>query len=134
MASIGPDGGHGHLCVDRDERRIVDRDRVGRVGYRQRHRRLSRCAERRWCTNGHGRDRRADVHRDAGGGGAGLQLRRFDACAIEVGAAEAEDACRGVARYVPKVGNRSPKAEAREWRFSLRRAGTGWLIDRVEAR
>lgn len=62
------------------------------------------------------------------------QAVSFDDCAIEVGAAAAEAACRGIARYVPKIGNRSPKAESREWRFSLRRAGTGWLIDRVDAR
>lgn len=62
------------------------------------------------------------------------QTVSFDDCAIDVDAAHAEAACRGTARYVPKVGSRTAKAEARQWRFSLRRAGTGWLIDRVDAR
>jgi hypothetical protein len=58
----------------------------------------------------------------------------FEHCEIEVAAARAEAACSGRARYVPKVGSRTPKDEARQWRFSLRKSGDGWLIDRVEAR
>lgn len=62
------------------------------------------------------------------------QTVSFDACDIDVTAGLAQAACRGTARYVPKVGSRTPKAEAREWRFSLRKADRGWLIDRVDAR
>ena len=58
----------------------------------------------------------------------------FDNCRIEVTASLAEAACNGSARYVPKVGSRTPKAESRQWNFSLRKGGTGWLIDRVDAR
>ena len=58
----------------------------------------------------------------------------FDHCQIEVIASLAEAACNGSARYVPKVGSRTPKAESRRWTFSLRKGGTGWLIDRVDAR
>ena len=45
----------------------------------------------------------------------------------------AEAACSGSARYVPKVGSRTPKDEARRWK-SVRKASSGWLIDRVDAR
>ena len=58
----------------------------------------------------------------------------FESCQIEVFAGLAEAACSGSARYVPKVGSRTPKDEARRWRFSLRKASGGWLIDRVDAR
>ena len=58
----------------------------------------------------------------------------FESCQIEVVSNLAEAACSGSARYVPKVGSRTPKDEARRWKFSLRKAGAGWLIDRVDAR
>ena len=53
---------------------------------------------------------------------------------IEVGGGHAEAACSGTARYVPKVGSRTPRAEARQWTVILRRARDGWLIDHVNAR
>ena len=58
----------------------------------------------------------------------------FRSCQIEIFAVLAEAACSGSARYVPKVGSRTPKAEARRWTFSLRKASDGWLIDSVDAR
>jgi hypothetical protein len=58
----------------------------------------------------------------------------FDRCQIEIVGPLAEAACSGSARYVPKVGSRSPKTEARHWTFSLRKAGDGWLIQSVDAR
>ena len=58
----------------------------------------------------------------------------FENCTIEIRAVLAEAACRGTARYVPKVGGRTPRAEARRWTFSLRKADGDWLIDSVEAR
>ena len=58
----------------------------------------------------------------------------FDSCTIEVGGVHAEAACSGTARYVPKVGSRTTRAEPRQWRFILRRASDGWLIDHVDAR
>ena len=58
----------------------------------------------------------------------------FESCTIEVGGVHAEAACSGTARYVPKVGSRTPRAEARRWTFILRRASDGWLIDDVNAR
>jgi hypothetical protein len=58
----------------------------------------------------------------------------FERCQIEVFSGLAEAACSGRARYVPKVGNRTPRDEAHRWTFSLRKAAAGWLIDGVEAR
>ena len=58
----------------------------------------------------------------------------FQSCQIELFSVLAEAACSGSARYVPKVGSRTPRAEARRWRFSLRKASGGWLIDSVDAR
>ncbi len=58
----------------------------------------------------------------------------FDTCEIEIFSGLAEVACRGSARYVPKVGSRTPKDESREWKFSLRKNSGEWLIDRVDAR
>jgi hypothetical protein len=58
----------------------------------------------------------------------------FESCQIEIFSVLAEATCSGSARYVPKVGSRTPKDEARRWRFSLRKATGGWLIERVDAR
>jgi hypothetical protein len=58
----------------------------------------------------------------------------FDQCRIDVGGAVAEAACTGTARFVPRVGKRSAKAEARQWRFMFRKAASGWVIDQVHAR
>jgi hypothetical protein len=58
----------------------------------------------------------------------------FESCKIDVGGVHAEARCSGTARYVPKVGNRTPRAEPRRWRFILRRATDGWLIDNVDVR
>jgi hypothetical protein len=58
----------------------------------------------------------------------------FESCDIEIASVFAKAACSGSARYIPKVGSRTPKEEARRWTFSLRKAGDGWLIDRVDAR
>jgi hypothetical protein len=58
----------------------------------------------------------------------------FESCAIEVGGVHAEASCAGTARYIPKVGSRTPRAEARRWRFILRRTGDGWVIQQIEAR
>lgn len=58
----------------------------------------------------------------------------FETCRIDVLAGLAEAACRGSARYVPKVGSRTPREGARQWKFSLRKASGAWMIDRVDAR
>ena len=43
------------------------------------------------------------------------QTLEFDECAIAVTGARAVASCGGNARYVPKVGNKSPRTEARQW-------------------
>ena len=52
----------------------------------------------------------------------------FDDCRVDVTAAEAVAICRGSARFVPKVGGREVRTEARVWDFRLQRTATGWQI------
>ncbi len=62
------------------------------------------------------------------------QTLEFDACAITVTDTRAVASCGGNARYVPKVGNKSPRTEVREWRFNLRKVTEEWLIEAVASR
>jgi hypothetical protein len=56
----------------------------------------------------------------------------FTRCEIRPeGGDRAQAACTGKATWVPKVGDRTPRAEARTWRFALTRDGTEWVIDQV---
>jgi hypothetical protein len=113
--------------------------------------RLPREAEVRAIENVLGRYRSAFNHLDTGAARAvwptvnekaltrafdGLESHdlSFENCQIEVFSGLAEAACSGRARYVPRVGNRTPRDEAHRWTFSLRKAAAGWLIDGVEAR
>lgn len=58
----------------------------------------------------------------------------FDSCQIAVADARAVASCRGFAWYIPRVGNKSPHDDQREWEFTLRKSGEAWLIDTVSAR
>ena len=58
----------------------------------------------------------------------------FADCAVEMRGAAATAVCRGSARYVPKIGSREPRLEARTWNFSLRKTGTDWQIASALAR
>ena len=58
----------------------------------------------------------------------------FSSCRTVLGAMLAEATCVGSTRHEPKVGSRATKPEARRWRFSLRKSGGAWLIDRVDMR
>jgi hypothetical protein len=58
----------------------------------------------------------------------------FDDCQIDVEGIRAAATCRGVARFVPKVGSRNSQAASRQWRFSLQKVDDGWIIDAVETR
>jgi hypothetical protein len=58
----------------------------------------------------------------------------FDDCEIAIRGANASASCSGRASYAPKVGNREPRTEPRNWRFELRREGEAWQIVEVEAR
>lgn len=62
------------------------------------------------------------------------QAVEFDECRLEIGDDRAQAACRGTARYVPSVGSRTPKVDARQWRFNLGRTAGRWTIVSVEAR
>ena len=62
------------------------------------------------------------------------QELEFQKCDIVVTGARATAACGGRARYVPKVGSKSPRDERRQWTFSLRKADDRWLIEGVASR
>ena len=58
----------------------------------------------------------------------------FDECRVELDAARATAVCRGVARYVPRVGSRSSRSAARQWTFRLQKVRDRWTIDGVNIR
>jgi hypothetical protein len=58
----------------------------------------------------------------------------FDNCQVGVNGADATATCSGTVRYVTRIGSRTPRMEHRVWQFTLRRAGAGWLIDRVNSK
>ena len=61
-------------------------------------------------------------------------LVAFDACAIEMGAADvAVVTCRGSVEYVPKVGSRQPQRTSPQWRFTMNKVGDEWQIDTATA-
>jgi len=57
------------------------------------------------------------------------QTLTFDVCDVRLHGDGATVTCRGSARYVPKVGSREPRIEARNWTFALRKTGTDWTIE-----
>ena len=65
-----------------------------------------------------------------------LDQQKFDlqGCNVTVTGDRAQAACNGTASYVRKVGSKSMRAEARQWRFTLQQRAGQWLIDRVDAR
>jgi hypothetical protein len=58
----------------------------------------------------------------------------FDGCQVQVNNDRAEAMCNGSARYVPRVGSRTPRVERREWHFNLVKVRGEWLIGAVDAR
>jgi hypothetical protein len=58
----------------------------------------------------------------------------FDHCDFTVNGSRAQAACTGRASYVPRVGNTSPKTNAREWTFELTRSDDRWTIATATAR
>jgi hypothetical protein len=59
----------------------------------------------------------------------------FDRCEVRVTAADrAAASCRGVLRYVPKVGDSEPQERRLSWNFDFQRAAGRWLIASVSAR
>ena len=62
------------------------------------------------------------------------QQLEFDTCLFEIAGEAATAQCRGSATYTPKVGNRAPKLEPRQWTFHLRKLDEGWKIHSAQAR
>jgi hypothetical protein len=60
------------------------------------------------------------------------QTITFNRCEVNASDDVAEAVCTGRQQWVPKVGDRTPKSEARTWRFALGRDGGEWVIDGVE--
>jgi hypothetical protein len=56
------------------------------------------------------------------------QSLTFDSCDVEVRGILARAICHGMARYVPKIGNRYPHAEPLVWSFELRKSNGDWTI------
>jgi hypothetical protein len=65
-----------------------------------------------------------------------LEQQQFDLgdCEFTVTAPKAVATCRGTARYTPRVGNRRPRTENRQWTFRLENKGETWSIASVESR
>jgi hypothetical protein len=61
------------------------------------------------------------------------QSIRFDACDVAVEGDAATATCRGTSRYVPKIGSREPRLEARVWTFTLQKADGAWMIAAARA-
>ena len=59
----------------------------------------------------------------------------FDGCNVQVNESDrAEAVCSGSARYVPRVGSRTPRTERREWHFNLVKQRDEWMIGAVDTR
>jgi hypothetical protein len=58
----------------------------------------------------------------------------FGECKIDVTGAQANAVCAGTATFVPTVGSRNARVEARRWTFHLVRTGNTWTMQRVESR
>jgi len=65
-----------------------------------------------------------------------FQQLLFDDCGVELRGQLARATCRGVARYVRRVGGGDLREEARQWTFALRKHGPQWMIQsaRVKSR
>jgi hypothetical protein len=58
------------------------------------------------------------------------QRLTFQSCQLQVNGPTATAACRGTARYTPRVGSREARDEPRDWRFTLRKVGNEqWQIE-----
>jgi hypothetical protein len=62
------------------------------------------------------------------------QQLAFETCQFDIAGEAATAQCRGSATYTPKVGNRGPKLEPRQWTFHLRKMGEDWKIQSAQTR
>jgi hypothetical protein len=58
----------------------------------------------------------------------------FDQCRVQLKGSQADATCTGTATFVPKVGDKTPRTQSRQWSFRLVRAGNRWIIDSVHVR
>jgi hypothetical protein len=58
----------------------------------------------------------------------------FSQCSVSIDGINAVAQCSGSATYVPRVGNRSPRSEYRQWDFELWKAAGRWRISAVDTR
>jgi hypothetical protein len=65
--------------------------------------------------------------------GLASQSLTFENCDVRLGDAAATASCSGSTQYVPKVGSRVPRVEARQWSFTLRKRGAAWEIESARA-
>jgi len=62
------------------------------------------------------------------------QRFEFDQCRVQLKGGQADATCTGRATFVPKVGDKTPRTQSRQWSFRLVRAGNRWIIDTVQVR
>jgi len=62
------------------------------------------------------------------------QTVQFDRCDVNPAGDAAQAECVGRTTWIPRVGDRSPRSEARTWQFALARDGNDWLIERVQVK
>jgi hypothetical protein len=58
----------------------------------------------------------------------------FERCDLNLVDAQATASCRGLLRYVPRVGAPSPRTQPMTWTIELSRLDERWLIERVTVR
>jgi hypothetical protein len=65
--------------------------------------------------------------------GLSSQRLRLDPCSVEVTGDNAIASCRGLARYVGRVGGKAAQVQERTWTLQLRRiANDNWQIGSVD--
>ena len=62
------------------------------------------------------------------------QQLAFESCQFNIAGEAATAECLGSATYTPKVGNRDPKLETRQWTFHLRKVDDAWKIQSAQTR
>ena len=56
----------------------------------------------------------------------------FERCQVDIKAAQSTARCRGRAMYVPRIGNRAPQTQARNWTFQLNKVQNQWTIRSIQ--